>query len=369
VKNINLGRIALRALVLIGLLWLSLKVWDMISHRYVEPKVVIARGSLAAYEQNTIDIFSNVSPSVVSITTSKRVKDFWRRDVYSVPSGSGSGFIWDDRGHVVTNFHVIKNASSATIRLNDNRQYQASLVGANAQNDLAVLRIKVELKRPPAVAIGSSNDLKVGQSVYAIGNPFGLDYTLSRGVVSALDRSIAGEDNSYIEHLIQTDAAINPGNSGGPLIDSAGRVIGITTAIYSPSGANAGLGFAIPIDTVNRVITSLIQNGQYEPLDLGIRMDDRMNLAVKKQLGVEGIVVLDVVPGSIADQAGVLSSNLETHEDFILGDILIAINDQSVSNRMQLNQVLENIADVTELRLKIWRKKKVKILYWRQSRK
>ena len=194
------------------------------------------------------------------------MRDIWTRNVYSVPRGTGSGFVWDDAGHVITNFHVIENASEALVKLADGREFKASLVGVSKAHDLAVLRIKVPKERPAPVPIGTSHDLRVGQKVYAIGNPFGLDWTLTTGIVSALDRSLGEENGASIEHLIQTDAAINPGNSGGPLLDSAGRLIGVNTAIYSPSGSSAGIGFAVPVDTVNRVVPQAELMGEVDAL-------------------------------------------------------------------------------------------------------
>jgi S1-C subfamily serine protease len=234
------------------------------------PRSVTARGELADDEKNTIEIFEQASPAVVYISTSQRVMNPWTRNVFNVPRGTGSGFVWDELGHVITNNHVIAKASEAQIRLNDGRTYMASLVGTSPDHDLAVLRIRVPINSPPAVPIGTSSDLKVGQKVFAIGNPFGLDYTLTSGVISALDRSLPSKGNSTIDHLIQTDAAINPGNSGGPLLDSAGRLVGINTAIFSPSGAYAGIGFAVPVDTVNKVVPELIAKGRYERPQLGI---------------------------------------------------------------------------------------------------
>lgn len=191
------------------------------------PRAVTARGDLAADEQSTIEIFERAKNSVVYISTRQQVMDFWTRNIFTVPRGTGPGFIWDDKGHVVTNFHVIAGASEARVRLSDGRDYQAVLVGASRVHDITVLRIGVGFQPPPPVPLGTSHDLKVGQKVYAIGNPFGLDWTLTTGIMSALDRSLASENGITIEHLIQTDAAINPGNSGGPLLDSAGRLIGI----------------------------------------------------------------------------------------------------------------------------------------------
>src|SRR5512145_288465 len=218
-----------------------------------EPRVIAPRGDLAADEKSTIELFERAKGSVVFITTTQLVRDFWSRNMFSIPRGAGSGFVWDADGHIITNNHVVQGGE-AKVRLNDGRDYSARLVGASPAHDIAVLRIRVPERQPAALPIGTSSDLKVGQKVFAIGNPFGLDWSLTTGVVSALDRSLPAEDGrTIIEHLIQTDAAINPGNSGGPLLDSRGRLIGINTAIFSPSGAYAGVGFAVPVDTVNRV--------------------------------------------------------------------------------------------------------------------
>ena len=277
-----------------------------------EPRAITARGELAADERATIDIFDQASPSVVFISTRQRVRDLWTRNVFSVPRGTGSGFVWDDLGHVVTNNHVIEGASEATVRLNDGRSYSAVLVGISPSHDLAVLRISVAFDRPPPVPVGTSSDLKVGQKVFAIGNPFGLDYTLTSGLVSALDRSLAEDNGKTIEHLIQTDAAINPGNSGGPLLDSAGRLIGINTALYSPSGAYAGIGFAVPVDTVNRVVPQLIARGEYLRPSLGVGVDADINRALTKELGVEGVLLLNVEPGSAAETVQLLPGMLSS---------------------------------------------------------
>jgi S1-C subfamily serine protease len=236
---------------------------------------VTARQALDADEQKTVDLFNRAKGSVVFISTRQRVMNPWTRNIMSVPQGTGSGFVWDDSGHIVTNFHVLSGASEAGVRLNDGREFNAALRGVSPAHDLAVLRIETDGNRPAALPVGTSGDLKVGQKVFAIGNPFGLDWTLTTGIVSALDRSLpTADERNLIEHLIQTDAAINPGNSGGPLLDSAGRLIGVNTLIYSPSGAYAGVGFAVPIDTVARVVPQLITQGEYRRPALGIEVDD-----------------------------------------------------------------------------------------------
>lgn len=321
----------------------------------VEPRAVTARGALAQDESATIEIFEKASPSVVFISTRKRVRDYWSRNVFSVPKGSGSGLVWDGLGHIVTNNHVIEGASEAIVRLNDGRSYHAVLVGASPSQDLAVLRIKVPFDRPPPVPVGSSHDLKVGQKVFAIGNPFGLDYTLTGGLVSALDRSLSEENGATIQHLIQTDAAINPGNSGGPLLDSAGRLIGINTAIYSPSGAYAEIGFAVPVDTVNRVVPELIAHGKYVRPGLGIAMDPEINRLVIRQLGVEGALILAVEPGSAAGKAGLRGSERNYRGELIPGDMIVAIDGRPVKSVAGLLAILDDYEAGARVRLQIWR--------------
>ena len=267
-----------------------------------EPRVVAARGDLSESEQTTIELFETARDSVVFISTAERVRDPWSRNVHEQPRGTGSGFLWDDRGHVVTNDHVIEGASSATVRLADGRSFYARLVVRDPSHDLAVLRIESR-DLPAPVTVGSSSDLQVGQSVLAIGNPFGLDWTLTKGLVSALDRELPARTGRPITGLVQTDAAINPGNSGGPLLDSAGRLIGVNSAIYSPSGTSAGIGFAVPGDTVNRVVPELIETGDYAPPAIGLRYDPRMNQMARSE-GIEGVMILGVEAGSPAERAG-----------------------------------------------------------------
>lgn len=296
-----------------------------------EPRLVTPRGDLGSDERATIDLFRNARESVVFISTRQRVADFWTRNVYSVPRGSGSGLVWDEAGHIVTNFHVIQGASEAQIQLADGREFSASLVGVSPQHDLAVLKIGgVGFTAPVRVPIGTSSDLQVGQSVFAIGNPFGLDWTLTRGIVSALDRSLPNENGPDIRHLIQTDAAINPGNSGGPLLDSAGRLIGLNTAIYSPSGASAGIGFAVPVDTLMRVVPQLISTGRYVRPTLGVESNDDINDRLKRASGIAGVFVLRVDPGSAAERAG-LTPAQRTRRGVVPGDIITALNGEPVS--------------------------------------
>ncbi|HQY89734.1 MAG TPA: trypsin-like peptidase domain-containing protein, partial [Tepidisphaeraceae bacterium] len=227
-----------------------------------ESRDVTLRGPLAGDELRTIELFKTASPSVVFITTRREQVNPFTQNVNEVPAGTGSGFVWDDQGHIVTNFHVIRGSSSFVVTLSDQSSYEAKFIGAAPTNDLAVLKIDAPVEKLTPLLLGSSHDLQVGQSVFAIGNPFGLDSTLTIGIVSALGRSIQSPAGVTIEEVIQTDAAINPGNSGGPLMDSAGRLVGVNTAIASPSGASAGIGFAVPVDTVNRVVPQLISSGR-----------------------------------------------------------------------------------------------------------
>ena len=245
----------------------------------------------------------------------------------------------------MTNFHVIQGASSATVKLADGRDYQAALVGASPAHDIAVLKIGVGFKRPPAVPVGTSADLKVGQKVFAIGNPFGLDWTLTTGIVSALDRTLSGDASGpAIDHLIQTDAAINPGNSGGPLLDSAGRLIGINTAIYSPSGASAGIGFAVPVDTVMRVVPQLIKTGKYIRPVLGIEVDEQLNARLQALTGSKGVFVL------AAHRAGLVGVEV-TAGGIVPGDRVISIDGIAVDDVTTLQARLDdkNVGDVVVL--------------------
>ncbi len=305
------------------------------------PRVVTARGDLAADEKTAIELFENAKASVVYITTREQVLDPWTRNIFSIPRGTGSGFLWDERGHVVTNNHVVAGASGAQVRLSDGRDYNASPVGTSPDHDLAVLRIDLAFNRPPPLPVGTSDDLKVGQKVFAIGNPFGLDWTLTTGIVSALDRAIPEAEGVVIEHLIQTDAAINPGNSGGPLLDSAGRLIGINTAIFSPSGAFAGIGFAVPVATVNRVVPELIAQGKYVRPALGIEVDQDLNRMVTGRLGVEGVLVLRVIPGSPAAAAGIRGATIDA-EGITPGDIIVAVGGKPVDSVAKLLSRLDD---------------------------
>jgi S1-C subfamily serine protease len=305
-----------------------------------QPRPVVPRGPLSADERNTISVFESVSPSVVYITTVQYVRDFFSRNVARVPQGTGSGFIWDDQGRVVTNFHVIRGAQEALVRLGDQRSFQARLVGASPEHDLAVLQIDVPTDLPPPIPVGSSAELRVGQTVLAIGNPFGLDHTLTTGIVSALNRTVDNESGGVIDNVIQTDAAINPGNSGGPLIDSAGRLVGINTMIYSPSGAYAGIGFAVPVDTINRVVPRLVGYGRYVRPTLGVSADDDVTRSLIGD--APGVLVLGVTADSPAARAGLRASEVAQNGRVRLGDIIEAVDGRRVANYSDLVNALDS---------------------------
>ena len=312
-----------------------------------------ARGELTAPERLTVDIFRRSAPSVVNITTVAVREDILRRNVMEIPRGTGSGFLWDDRGHVVTNFHVIQGASAARVALADHSSWEASLVGYAADKDLAVLRIKAPKEKLKPLRIGESQNLLVGQSVFAIGNPFGFDQTLSTGVISGLKREIMSVVRRPIQDVIQTDAAINPGNSGGPLIDSAGRLIGVNTAIYSPSGAYAGIGFAVPVDTVRRIVPQLIEFGKVTRPGLGVQIADQ---ELAQRLRIPGALVLGVVPGSPASRSGIRPTRRDPNSGaVVLGDIIVGIDNEKVDTPNDVYRLLDKREVGQTVRLKLKR--------------
>jgi S1-C subfamily serine protease len=318
----------------------------------VKPHVVTARGELSNIEKTNIELFRQASPSVVYITTLTEMVNVWTRDITRIPRGTGSGFIWDNHGHIITNYHVLQGASEIRIGLSDHRTFKAILVGASPDDDIAVLRMPIVPNMPSPLPIGSSHDLNVGQMMYAIGNPFGLDQTLTTGIVSALDRSLFNDNGSQIKGLIQTDAAINPGNSGGPLLDSAGRVVGINTAIYSPSGVYAGIGFAVPVDTVNRIVPQLISHGKYERPKLGITIDSELNKRITEQYNIKGVAVIEVHKGSSAEAAGLKGVEMMDSAHLIPGDIILGIDSHEIDSINTLLNTLDNytIGDSIKLR-------------------
>lgn len=319
-----------------------------------EPRQVVPRDELHTDEQATIELFKKCSQSVAFITTVALARDRFSFNPVEIPRGTGSGFIWDEQGHVVTNFHVVAAAGGQNDRIRvtlaDQTTHTAQVLGVAPDNDLAVLK----LDDPPAnlvpIPVGTSSDLLVGQSVLAIGNPFGLDQTLTTGVISGLGREIASENGRAIHDVIQTDAAINPGNSGGPLLDSAGRMIGVNTAIYSPSGAYAGIGFAIPVDTVNRVVPQLLRHGRVIRPGFGIQI---ANDQISSKLGIDGVLVLRVEAGSAADDVGFRPTIVDEQQNIVLGDIITQVDNVPIRDADDLFQVLDRreVGDAVTVKL------------------
>jgi 2-alkenal reductase len=314
------------------------------------PRPVEPRGDLAEYERSTIALFERVSPSVVQVVglgnnNARNAPPRGGEEQAAVQSGTG--FVWDAAGHVVTNDHVVEGATNLAVRLSSGEAVRAQLVGVAPNYDLAVIRLEGVRQMPPPISVGSSADLKVGQAAFAIGNPFGLDQSLTTGIISALKRRLPTQGGREISNVIQTDAAINPGNSGGPLLDSSGRLIGVNTAIYSPSGSNAGIGFAIPVDVVNRIVPELIKNGRVPTPGIGIVAAGE---DVATRMGVEGVVIVRTVPGSPAEKAGLKGVNQQTGA---LGDVIVAANDTPVRRLGDLTDELERVGVGKKIQLSL----------------
>lgn len=323
------------------------------------PRQVTPRGALLPAEQQVVDLFQTAAPSVAYITSEVVQGGGWLRP--EVSQSAGSGFVWDASGHVVTNSHVVEGARRLFVQLDAGQPIEANLVGASPEYDLAVLRLARVPKDLKPLPLGSSRELKIGQSVYAIGNPFGLQRTLTRGLVSALDRELPTTNFREVAGVIQTDAAINPGNSGGPLMDSAGRLIGVNTAIRSASGSSSGVGFAIPVDLVNRVVPALISRGEAPLPGIGIT-PVRPDLVARA--GISGVVIAEVGRGSPAAEAGLQGLNRRSGE---LGDVIVAVNGRPVETLStfvaELDRVgLNNLAELTVRRGERERKVKVKVI-------
>ena len=314
-----------------------------------QPRQITPRGDLAPQELATIRLFEQAAPSVVYITTLAVERDLFTMNAFEVPQGAGSGFIWDEQGYIVTNFHVLKDAQVARITLSDQSTYNAELVGVEPDKDIAVLKISAPDIKLSAILLGSSKNLRVGQGVFAIGNPFGFDHTLTTGVISGLGREIkSAVTDRPIQGVIQTDAAINPGNSGGPLLDSAGHLIGMNTAIVSASGSYAGLGFAVPVDTVNRIVPQLIKFGSVKKLVLGVQLLESRYLRPE---GIPGAIVANVLPGSPADKAGIIPLQRDATGAIQLGDIITSIDDTPVEDGDDLFRVLDDTQPGDKIKL------------------
>lgn len=317
-----------------------------------QPRTVEPRGELANFEKATIDIFNSTAPSVAYISTENAVRSFF--GTREVRHGMGSGFLWDRRGHVVTNYHVIQGAERIQVYMNDGEPIDATPVGHAKDYDLAVVRLGNVPSGIQPIPVGSSNDLQVGQAVFAIGNPFGLSRTLTTGVISALDRQLPTARGRENLGFIQTDAAINPGNSGGPLIDSAGRLIGVNTAIISGSGSSAGIGFAVPVEVVNQVVPLLISKGRVPRPGIGIIAWPEEKSA---SLGVVGVVIDDIIPNGSADRAGLKGID---YRNRVLGDIILAIDGQEVSNIIELGRLIQKYEIGQTVRLTVSRGNEVR---------
>jgi S1-C subfamily serine protease len=325
----------------------------------VAPPVVVESAPLDvdSLESAFIAVYDAVGPSVVNITTTRQAYDFFMR---AVPQeGTGSGFVYDTEGHIVTNYHVVEEADNIQVTFSDNTTAPAEIVGTDPSNDLAVLHIDVPAETLHPVPLGDSDNLRVGQFVVAIGNPFGFNNTLTVGVVSSLGRVIESPDNRFIGEIIQTDAAVNPGNSGGPLLDREGRLIGVNTAIFSPSSTSAGIGFAIPANTVRRVVPALIANGHYPHPWLGVSVFTLTpeRASVLRNAGEDisrdtGLLIMEVAPGGPADIAGVRGGDHTIQVGNVImpmgGDILVAIDGEEVGDSQDFTLVLETDAQIGE---------------------
>ncbi|MFQ3582147.1 MAG: trypsin-like peptidase domain-containing protein [Chloracidobacterium sp.] len=300
---------------------------------------------LDADERNNITVYERVSPGVVNINTTSFVEDFF---FGAYPQqGSGSGSIIDAKGHILTNYHVIEGASRLDVTLSDNTSYPATVVGADPDNDLAIIRIQAPADRLRVVPLGSSRNLRVGQKVLAIGNPFGLNQTLTSGIISALGRPLRSENGRTIENVIQTDASINPGNSGGPLLNSAGEMIGINTAIYSPRGGSVGIGFAVPVEVAKQIIPDLLEYGRVRRPWLGITNTYQLNARLAQRLNLpvsEGLILTGIAPRGPAAQAGLYASDrvVQRGAQIVVGDVIVKVGEVSIKSNDDLYRSLRD---------------------------
>ncbi len=344
------SRVLITIVVLVAGIYLLRPTIDRLLFAETQPRAVEARGNVADFEKLTIDIFQRAAPSVVQVAgraAAASPEMFAEQDESRVQGGSG--FVWDRAGHIVTNNHVVQGAAELAVRFSSGEVARAQLVGGSANYDLAVIRVTGVRNLPPPLQVGSSADLKVGQAAFAIGNPFGLDQSLTTGIISALSRRLPTSGGREVANVIQTDAAINPGNSGGPLLDSAGRLIGVNTAIFSPSGTYAGIGFAIPVDVVNRVVPQLIRSGRVPVAGIGIQAGSD---AAASQTGINGVPIIRTVPGSPAERAGLRGVNMQTGQ---LGDVIVGVNGKPVRRLAELTDLLEQAGVGATVQLEVMR--------------
>ena len=331
-----------------ALIWILLLLSVYLGDRFIrsafltadEPRAVTARGALSDIERSTIELFQTAAPSVVYIVAEGNRPG---------EAAAGSGFVWDRAGHIVTNHHVIEGARRVAVRLDNGTLLPAQVVGSAADYDLAVIRLGESREALKPISIGSSSDLKVGQMVFAIGNPFGLSRTLTTGVISALDRRLPTAQGREVRGAIQTDAAINPGNSGGPLLDSAGRLIGVNTAIFSETGGSVGVGFAVPADVVNRIVPQLVRDGRVPRPSIGVAILDEEAAA---RQGIAGLVIARVTPGSPAARAGLRGLDLDRGR---LGDVITQVNGEEVRTVADFAAALDKLGIGNTARLAVLR--------------
>ncbi len=303
-----------------------------------QPRPIATRGQLMVDEEVAIKAFNLVSASVVFVTNKQASRDLFHLHTADVEEDAGSGFVWDPNGYIVTNYHVVQNSDVVQVTLGDQSIWKAKRVGTDPDKDIAVLKIEAPAKLLPAIPIGTSSDLQVGQRVFAIGNPFGYDQTLTAGVISGLGREITGAGNRPIKGVIQTDAPMNPGNSGGPLLDSAGRVIGMNTAILSPTGAYAGIGFAIPVDCINWIVPELISGRAVARPNLGIATaPDHL----VRRLGLDGALILTISPNTSAEKAGLRATRRDDSGKVALGDLIVAVDGEPVRTSDDLFRIID----------------------------
>lgn len=307
-------------------------------------------------EQNTVDIFDNAGPGTVFVTQNQIVRDRYTMRATEVPSGSGSGFIWDTDGHIITNYHVIDGSSHLTVTLYNQKTYPAKLVGGEPKKDIAVLKIDAPTDElTPIPRPDDTYELAVGQKAIAIGNPFGLDHTITTGIISAMGRDQLGYGGVTIRDMIQTDASINPGNSGGPLLDSSGQLIGMNTMIFSKSGASAGIGFAVPFSTIKRVVPQIIRTGKAQQIGLGISI---LPDAIARRNGIQGVIVRQVANNSPAARAG-LRGVEQNYRGTYIGDVIVGIDDKKVTNYDTLYNALDTHQPGDTIQVKIRREGKI----------
>jgi 2-alkenal reductase len=346
----RIARTALIVIAAVAVLLLAIPYARQVFFAGSSPRPVEARGDLAPIERSTIELFERASPSVVQIiAVRERQSGPGSLEGEGEAVGSGTGFLWDPAGNIVTNAHVVSGERRVLVRTASGHILNADVVGNASNYDLAVVRVSSIGPLPPPLPIGTSADLKVGQFAYAIGNPFGLDLSLTTGVISALRRRMPTAGGREVANVIQTDAAINPGNSGGPLLDSAGRLIGVTSAILSPSGANAGVGFAIPVDVVNRVVPELIRTGRVPTPGIGIVAASE---SLATRMGIDGVVIVRTVPGSPAARAGLRGVDQNTGT---IGDVIVGVDGQPVRRLSDLTDVLERVGIPGKVQLTIER--------------